>query len=60
MFLLLLLVILTVLLPGLYFFFMLFQEDRTFSASGSFTYYLKNCEIIYIRDDQYSASNPYF
>lgn len=58
--LLLLLVILTVVLPGLYFFFMLFQKDQTFDASTSFTYNLKNCEIIYIRDDKYSAANPYF
>ncbi len=57
---LLLLVILVVVFPGLYFYLVLFQRNASYPASGSFTYNLKNCEIIYIRDDNHAAASPYF
>ena len=53
-------VILGVLLPGLYFYLLLFQKDSSFSASAATTFNLKNCEIIWIRDNNYAASDPFF
>ena len=46
--------------PILYYFAMLFQEDWRFESAQPFTFHLKNCEIIYVRNNEYSPESPYF
>ena len=54
------LLLFTTILPIVYTLLMQFRKEFAFEAAPPLTFNLKNCEIIFARDDEQLPSQPHF
>ena len=52
--------IVTAIFPVIYTVLMQYHQERSFEAAAPFTFNLKNCEIIFDRDDKHDPTTPQF